>query len=235
MSSTPRPILKRSSSSGATSPPRVVHFPPSPTLISRTFSAHSPTSYDRSPIIVHTNSCAMPERGCPGRTYVPETSSRTNHGRQGRHVHPRACITSSFTEEEEEDHDEDDDHTPTHSVAPPLIPNRTLLPPLIPDLSSESEESDGFLSPERMPFAYLSITSAMRSSQSSTPTQLSFLPHPPSPPKYRPSEDDKNRRKQQKKDCTRKSRPDLERKYGRSSFAEVPNDDGCLGGFWLIV
>jgi len=46
-----------------------VHFPPSPTLTS-TYVVDSPRLYDRSPIIVGENSCAMPRRGCPGRTYA---------------------------------------------------------------------------------------------------------------------------------------------------------------------
>jgi hypothetical protein len=46
-----------------------VHFPPSPTLAS-THVVDPPRLYDRSPIIVAENSCAMPQRGCPGRTYT---------------------------------------------------------------------------------------------------------------------------------------------------------------------
>jgi len=46
-----------------------VHFPPSPTLASM-HVVDSPRLYDRSPIIVSENSCAMPQRGCPGRTYA---------------------------------------------------------------------------------------------------------------------------------------------------------------------
>lgn len=46
-----------------------VHFPPSPTLTS-THIVDPPRLYDRSPIVVAENSCAMPQRGCPGRTYA---------------------------------------------------------------------------------------------------------------------------------------------------------------------
>lgn len=46
-----------------------VHFPPSPTLTS-THVVDPPRLYDRSPIVVAENSCAMPQRGCPGRTYA---------------------------------------------------------------------------------------------------------------------------------------------------------------------
>jgi len=67
---TPRPILKRTPSSmDRERKQAVVHFPPSP-IISKTFVAHSPSTYDRSPIVVVPNTLALPERGCPGRTYT---------------------------------------------------------------------------------------------------------------------------------------------------------------------
>jgi len=37
----------------------------------RIYLTHSTTEYDRSPMKVMKNPCAMPERGCPGLTYVP--------------------------------------------------------------------------------------------------------------------------------------------------------------------
>ena len=75
---TPRPILKRNCSSlDRERKQAVVHFPPSP-IISKTFVAHSPSTYDRSPIVVVPNTCALPERGCPGRTY---TLDRNGHRR----------------------------------------------------------------------------------------------------------------------------------------------------------
>ncbi|TFK18214.1 hypothetical protein FA15DRAFT_675480 [Coprinopsis marcescibilis] len=43
-----------------------VHFPPTPTLVSVALT-HSPISYDRAPIQVTPNTCALPERGA--RTY----------------------------------------------------------------------------------------------------------------------------------------------------------------------
>lgn len=137
----PRPILKRSA---ATHPPNnhppertAVHFPPSPAL-SRTFSAHSPSSYDRSPIVVAPNSCALPERGCPGRTYTLEESAAglTNICRLPTpprgHVHPRA-LEARYSQ----------GYSGTYV---------DQVPPLIPDLSSESDESDGFISPPLEPF-----------------------------------------------------------------------------------
>lgn len=76
--STPRPILKRNSSSlDRERKQAVVHFPPSP-IISKTFVAHSPSAYDRSPIVVVPNTCALPERGCPGRTYTLDRCRRQN-------------------------------------------------------------------------------------------------------------------------------------------------------------
>ncbi|TFK69886.1 hypothetical protein BDN72DRAFT_839791 [Pluteus cervinus] len=45
-----------------------VHFPPTPTLTSIEIT-HSPSVYDRAPIVVAPNACALPERG--GRFYKP--------------------------------------------------------------------------------------------------------------------------------------------------------------------
>lgn len=82
MSRPSRPILKRNSESpsssgvssyGSSSSPKV-HFPP-PTSLTSTYSAHSASVYDRSPIKVSPNACAMPERGCPGRTYMLDAAS----------------------------------------------------------------------------------------------------------------------------------------------------------------
>ncbi|KAJ7596270.1 hypothetical protein C8J56DRAFT_284706 [Mycena floridula] len=103
----PRPILKASSQPSKRS--NAVHFPPSPAL-TQFHETHSSTMYDRSSIVVTSNNpCALPARGCPGRTYYD--------GLPRGHPHPRAFA----------------------QPAP--------VPALIPDLSSESEESDGFLSP----------------------------------------------------------------------------------------
>jgi len=85
MSRPARPILKRYSESpsssgsgslssyGSSSSPKV-HFPPSTSLTS-TYTAHSSSVYDRTPIKVSPNACALPERGCPGRTYVLDNSA----------------------------------------------------------------------------------------------------------------------------------------------------------------
>ncbi|TFK49365.1 hypothetical protein OE88DRAFT_1662887 [Heliocybe sulcata] len=88
------------------------------------------------------------------------------------------------------------------------------MPPLIPDLSSESDESDGFCSP---PPLQSSFSSSSSSSCTSTPhtlfieipglppnlsptclgantsNALSFLPHPPSPPKHEHNSEESDR------------------------------------------
>lgn len=52
-----------STSSGTRSPSPHVHFPPTPTLASTLGTTHSPSVYDRAPIVVIPNSCALPARG----------------------------------------------------------------------------------------------------------------------------------------------------------------------------
>ncbi|CAK5271444.1 unnamed protein product [Mycena citricolor] len=182
------PILKRSPTSPVFGPhpqhPPTVHFPPSPSL-TRIFSVHSSAAYDRSPIVVTPNACALPARGCPGRTYYDgkptkkPTAPGPNAHCQGRSFHPRALTCRTEGQEEEES---DPERTPTRTspyialpVQPPIPQPPTSFPmytapaspasykclpsfpyapypssqppPLIPDLSSESDESDGFTSP----------------------------------------------------------------------------------------
>ncbi|CAE7127039.1 unnamed protein product [Rhizoctonia solani] len=56
-----------------------VHFPTAKRDLVKTRVTHSPASYDRSPIVVAPNSCALPARGCPGRTYAPDAIGRSIH------------------------------------------------------------------------------------------------------------------------------------------------------------
>ena len=128
--SSPRPILKRSTPSPHA--PTHVHFPPSCSLTS-TFTAHSPTAYDRSPIHVTPNHCALPERGCPGRTYAIDDD--LHRLRSGRDLHPRALAQSFVLPPYRKTLANDDDGQRTPTLA-------YHLPALVPDLSSESEESD---------------------------------------------------------------------------------------------
>lgn len=60
----PRPILKRPSSASSSAEKHAVHF----ATLTSTFLVHSSAAYDRSPIVVAPNLCALPERG--GRTYL---------------------------------------------------------------------------------------------------------------------------------------------------------------------
>lgn len=119
--SSPRPILKRPVATAEVPVPRteskqllhidpglfqsIVRFPSSSSLTC-TFLVHSPSTYDRSPIVVTPNQLALPERDCPGKTYLPgderlsaakELASRNNGGRRlrgrspsGRHLHPHS-------------------------------------------------------------------------------------------------------------------------------------------------
>ncbi|CAE6432874.1 unnamed protein product [Rhizoctonia solani] len=64
-----------------------VHFPTAKRDLVKTRVTHSPASYDRSPIVVAPNSCALPARGCPGRTYAPDAI--------GRSIHPSARLRTS--------------------------------------------------------------------------------------------------------------------------------------------
>ncbi|KAA1477565.1 hypothetical protein DENSPDRAFT_749309, partial [Dentipellis sp. KUC8613] len=171
----PRPILKRCPASECTYGPQpqpqprttnCVRFPPSPTL-TRTFTAHSAATYDRSPIVVLPNTCALPARGCPGRTYLPGDPPHSPNSEKkralknkGKSMHPRA-------------------------VEQP-VPTPSAIPSLVPDVSSsESDESDGFTSPPPHSPASFVIP---KSSAPMTPaaladaldSNLSFLPHAPS-------------------------------------------------------
>ncbi|KAI4294574.1 hypothetical protein GGG16DRAFT_64585 [Schizophyllum commune] len=163
----PRPILKPSASC-VTAAARGVHFPPSPRL-TRTFSALPSCDYDRSPIVVCPNTCALPERG--GRTYTddePAPCSPTRRSRSSRErldsgeVHPRALAPASA------------------APVSPACPSYPSLPPLVPDFSSESDESDGFMSPppESQPQP-VGVYSASTSTIDLLPSALAFLPHAP--------------------------------------------------------
>lgn len=159
-----------------------VHFPPSPTLTS-THVVDSPGLYDRSPIVVAENSCAMPRRGCPGRTYTPIDGV-------GRGVigvaNSLALSCSKFA------------IGPSPSHHPP---------PLVQDSGSSSDDSDANYYPSPTPDAtanYLDngrslchpmctpsqhvptcrVASSFRSSRETDPTQ--FLPHAPVAPPRSP-------------------------------------------------
>ena len=210
----PRPILKRSSHSHSDNPtndkvpplriprqcPNTVHFPPSP-ILARTFSAYSPSTYDRSPIVVAPNICALPARGCPGRTYLPgctvllsPSNSPDSNARKsalnakGKHIHPRRALNFGLAPEP----------TPDCATVPLAVP-----PPLVPDVSSESDESDGLTCSPSIFDASAGVTSALSSLSVSSLPNLKFgesMLHSPESPdeeeyQYHTYEEEKRRRR----------------------------------------
>lgn len=119
----PRSILKcqtavvGGSSTAAHHPHPSVRFPSSPKLSTVHFT-HCPSSYDRTPIVVSQNSCAMPERGC--RTYAVEQQQGQQYA-WGRSVHP--SLFGSFRPSDE------------------LFMDPGLLPPGLSSDDGSSEES----------------------------------------------------------------------------------------------
>ncbi|KIK25242.1 hypothetical protein PISMIDRAFT_677509 [Pisolithus microcarpus 441] len=255
---TPRSILKQQHSPvpvGCRSPdrPPAVHFPPSPAL-TRVYAAHPSSAYDRSPIVVSPNTCALPERGCPGRTYTleDECAARSAPSKRrpsnGNHFHPRAVsnpISTSPTRSI------GDDHTRNPPRTSPFTP-----PPLIPDLSSESDESDSFVTPFDTPNTSLTPapsiskprirTDAMMPTSPYCPAQPSFpddypspyLPHRSSPddvrkPRRRRSRDRSRERSRECSYASDETSGDGSYKSFSppSSYTLREMDDGCLGGF----
>ncbi|KAJ2914890.1 hypothetical protein MD484_g5516, partial [Candolleomyces efflorescens] len=245
----PRSILKRASTQAVASSStssHAVHFPPSPSLC-RTFAAYSASMYDRTPIVVDKNTCALPERGCPGRTYVLEEQQAMQQQQQQQarsaSYHPRALNSAT-------------QYRPVDSSRASLH----NLPQLVPDLSSsESDESDGLSSSPSIPqylYSYgangLPAKYEHQDSYDNYPSNninaLSFLPYPPSPPaNYNcNSSSDAQCPKSRKKRSSSRSRHD-----GASDPDRIPSksssrrreyllsngggfgmqDDGCLGGF----
>ncbi|KAI6017472.1 hypothetical protein EDC04DRAFT_2554863, partial [Pisolithus marmoratus] len=113
-----------------------VHFPPTPTLTS-TFTTHSSSIYDRTPVVVPPNVCALPgrhERERESDSFSPAHSRTRKPTPKGSYFHPRAyeacapetCSPSLLWS------------SPGHSPPPPFPP-----PPLIPDTSYDfSSDSD---------------------------------------------------------------------------------------------
>ncbi|KAH7882216.1 hypothetical protein F5I97DRAFT_1913282 [Phlebopus sp. FC_14] len=237
-----------------------VHFPPSPTL-TRTYVAHSSVAYDRSPIIVAPNTCALPERGCPGRTYTldDERSLRSSppkrRSHSGMHLHPCAVSNHPVSNIVPRNRGVEDDiaRIPTRSSS--LLP-----PPLVPDLSSESDESDGFTSPTPVPcnpsltpapsisrlrargdaMIYTGSTCFEEHDYPNIAPDASFLPHPPSSDDAhkarRRRQCDRSRERERSKaskyTCYPSDEPCSEGGYKSfSPYAGCGSDDGCLGGF----
>ena len=211
-SKSPRPILKRVSSPFNSSMRSArVHFPPSPCLSTFQFT-HSPQLYDRSPLIVQPNACALPGRG--ERVYLAEDHDSATQDdiirdsiplRDGHPPPERPCEASTYP----------------HSV----------------DYSSsstqpESDESDGSLStppdPSNLSAAPLIMThppdllGPSLSRRRSDSDVIAFLPHPPSPPK--------SKRPKRSLKRTYSDKPLFGCTFGGDSFS-TPAFEGCLGGF----
>lgn len=162
--SMPRSILKCSTAVGGSTaaaaaahahhPPCSVRFPSSPKLSTVHFT-HCPSSYDRTPIVVSHNSCALPERGC--RDYAAEQQQYW-----GRSIHP--SVFGSYRPSDE------------------LFTDPGLLPPGLSSDDGSSEESDGIASPPPETIQASSDASHYRTyvpSQSHLHTDP--LSHPPIP------------------------------------------------------
>ncbi|KAF9257058.1 hypothetical protein L218DRAFT_157870 [Marasmius fiardii PR-910] len=189
-----------------------VHFPPTPVIVSSSYVAHSSLIYDRAPIEVGPNSCALPERG--GRVIMhagsPPISIKGGHDwareRIGSYFHPLAYEAC----EPEED---------TNDVP---VPSPSAVPQLIRDSSSsESDEStEGpYGSPRLSPIPVFNLI---------PPSAMSFLPHAGSRPLT------KKKSETRPKLNRRKTPSSAHGCYTRKTLSiEDPQslDDGCLGGF----
>ena len=200
-SKTPRPILKQASSTfGSSMRSTRVHFPPSPRLSTFQFT-HSPQLYDRSPLIVQPNACALPARG--DRVYLVEDYDSTSQDDIIR------------------------DSIPLRDGHSPLYPHS--LDYSSSSTHTESDESDGSLSTPPDP-TNLSTTPLIAthppdilgpslSRRYSGGDVLAFLPHPPSPP-----------RSKRPKRGLKSGRHSFNCAFGEDSFS-TPVFEGCLGGF----
>jgi hypothetical protein len=193
-----------------------VHFPPAPGLC-QTHLTHSPSNYDRAPIVVLPNDCALPARN--ERTYTPssECSKKRRSAQAAATAHGAALHPHAFAEPAKA-------QATAGSVPPaPVSPADPggRVPPLVADLSSsESDESDVSTPPvpHRFPSTGHPPISIVDGNGDAAATALSFLPHA-------------NEREKPRKERNSRSRPHgSPRSVRRSEFA-VPDLDGCLGGF----
>ncbi|KAJ3536587.1 hypothetical protein NMY22_g5970 [Coprinellus aureogranulatus] len=118
-----------------------VHFPPTPILTS-TALTHSPNVYDRAPIRVSPNSCALPERG--DRTYSPDSASPpTSISPIESYFHPKRPETMHSLQAWAADGRQSVLLQASHHERYDISPS----PALVADISSESEDSDQCVSP----------------------------------------------------------------------------------------
>ncbi|KAH9024416.1 hypothetical protein EDB84DRAFT_432880 [Lactarius hengduanensis] len=188
-----------------------VHFPPSPGLC-QTHLTHSAAIYDRAPIVVLPNACAMPERN--GRTFTPPSEScaagkrrATRAVAQGATLHPQAFAAS---------------HTTPAAAASSV----SGMPSLVPDLSSsESDESDISSTPphpshfpQMGQYQYHPPPIAIvLDGAPDAAAAFAFLPHA-------------NEREKPRRERSRSKIRGTRTTVRTSEFA-LPELDGCLGGF----
>lgn len=197
---TPLPFALCSSTLG----PRV-HFPPTHGLC-QTHLTHSPAIYDRAPIVVVPNACALPKRN--ERTYTPTSEPPSSpKKRRPRHaaLHPQAFASSANA------------NVTSSSEVPSLVHDSSGSS----SSSSESDESDvsstppnstHFPSTGHPPISILNGVTVGDATGA-----LSFLPHA--------NEHDKPRRERSHSRSRGGSRS-----ARKSEFAQLELD-GCLGGF----
>jgi hypothetical protein len=201
-----------------------VHFPPAPGLC-QTHLTHSPSIYDRAPIVVLPNACALPARNertyTPSGEYAPSSSHpQSSHRKhrssasQGAALHPHAFR----------------DALPSSDPAPAAVgwqqhqqpqQQQQQMPPLVLDLSSESDESDGnTVPPDPMHFPSTGHPPIAIVDGAGSEAALSFLPHA--------NEREKPRKEHRSQS---RSRAGPRSSSMRKSEFALPELDGCLGGF----
>ena len=240
----PHPILKRDlspfkapalpfTSSGSTMFSPHVHFPSTP-HIAATYPAHSPTTYDRKPIVVSPNVVQLPKRGArrlnsPPADYDCESRGRSRSRTRGRA--PDRAVKGSYF------------HPRAYEACNPEPSSASSssfdLPSLVQDLSP-SDESDDIVTPPggsvRSAAQHTSLGHAISlhlpDAQKARHSPISNLHDAGSPPIRSGLQSPPLR-----SNLHQRGRPDLRRNgrplCGKSSASSFSSDldEGCLGGF----
>ena len=251
LSRRPHPILKRDSSPfkspvlpftscGPLFSPHV-HFPPTP-RIAATYPAHSPTTYDRKPILVSPNVVQLPRRG-ERRLHTPsadrdQPSTDERRGRSRSRSRDRdRCTRDRDRCTRDRDRDAPTKGSYFHPRAyeacnpePPSSASASFdlpsMPPLVQDLSP-SDESDDIVTPPGAAHAHSSMAIAQAVPLRFPRDDCHHVKEPftPLPPPPRPSH------KGRRPDLTRNEQLSA-RAIHSTSFTPSPDlDEGCLGGF----
>lgn len=115
-----------------------VHFPPTPTLTT-TAITHSPFIYDRAPITVPDNMCAMPKRGA--RVYSTAAPKGIDSAPLDSYFHPRAFqACNNWSRECSPPLLDDLNDSPDSDASDPL---ELLEPPFIPSHPTHDSLSSG--------------------------------------------------------------------------------------------